>query len=171
MKREMRLTLPETVHIQQQELITFVWHCWTHTVANCRSGKSFWLKCYSSRPEIPITPPPPFLTRTITTPPLPNTVPLDKFIKGLYSPSCVLCLKTLSVWCGLCLWKALEDIPWQIPDTHLQRTKQGNTAKLSGHTSSTGDCCNPRDKPQNTLEPYHNWTPICTPTTRKWLRV
>ena len=33
MKREMRLTLPETVHIQQQELITFVWHCWTHTVA------------------------------------------------------------------------------------------------------------------------------------------
>lgn len=104
-------------------------------------------------------------------PPPPNTVPLKGFLKSSLSPSCGLGVKTHSVWCGLCLWEVLKDILQQILDTHLQRAKQGNTAKLSGHTSSTGDCCNPRDKPKNVSEPYRNWIPICTPTKRKLLRV
>lgn len=98
-------------------------------------------------PSPPQQPPPP-------SPP--NTVPLNGFLKSSLSPSCGLGVKTYSVWCGLCLWKVLKDILQQILDTHLQRAKQGNTAKLSGHTSSTGDCCNPRDKPKNVSEPYRN---------------
>ena len=123
-------------------------------------------ECTLGQKNQPLPPPP----GTISTPTPPHTVPSNRF-KTLYSSSYVLGVNTPSVWCGLCLWKALEDNLKQILDTHLQQTKRGNTAQLSSHTSSTGDCYNPRDKPRNISEPNRNWIPICTPTKRKWLRV